>query len=197
MNKGWAHTDPILEAPMRGNHLHHRDIYELVCLWTTSNDCSPDVNGQKSYGTTKPIFDDSHSMLQPIFHGCWWKLQCSVTHFEVAWEEWCIVSFVCILDWWQLPFPKDCIRCLVMDFCRMLELDRQGQLHRLKITRFVWYIFGCLSLALAFPRYEIHYFFFSSPSSVSPSPSSFPSSIINSFNSFHKSSLSVLPHDTL
>lgn len=66
MYKGWTHTDPILEAPMRGNHLYHRDIYELVCLWTDSNDCPPDVNGQKSYGMTKAMFDDSHSMLQPI-----------------------------------------------------------------------------------------------------------------------------------
>ena len=31
---GWSHTDPILEAPMRGNHLYHRHIYDLVCLWT-------------------------------------------------------------------------------------------------------------------------------------------------------------------
>jgi hypothetical protein len=31
---GWSHTDPILEKPMLGNHLYHRDIYELVCLWT-------------------------------------------------------------------------------------------------------------------------------------------------------------------
>jgi len=31
---GWSHTDPILEMPMLGNHLYHRDVYELVCRWT-------------------------------------------------------------------------------------------------------------------------------------------------------------------
>jgi len=43
----WSHTDPILEKPMLGNHLYHRDIYELVCLWTggsRSNAVSDDDN---------------------------------------------------------------------------------------------------------------------------------------------------------
>ena len=44
----WSHTDPILEKPMLGNHLYHRDIYELVCLWTgggrRSNAVSDDYN---------------------------------------------------------------------------------------------------------------------------------------------------------
>lgn len=34
MYPGWSHTDPILEKPMLGNHLYHRDVYELVCRWT-------------------------------------------------------------------------------------------------------------------------------------------------------------------
>ena len=28
--EGWTHTDPILERPMAGNHLLHRDLYEFV-----------------------------------------------------------------------------------------------------------------------------------------------------------------------
>jgi acetyl esterase/lipase len=32
----WSHTDPILEAPFAGNHLFHRDVYDLVKLWTTT-----------------------------------------------------------------------------------------------------------------------------------------------------------------
>lgn len=55
MYKGWSHTDPILEAPMRGNHTYHRDIFEHVRLWTssssTSNSCR---NGQKNDGN---VFD--------------------------------------------------------------------------------------------------------------------------------------------
>ena len=37
MYPGWSHTDPILEKPMLGNHLYHRDIYELVRRWTDSS----------------------------------------------------------------------------------------------------------------------------------------------------------------
>ena len=54
MYKGWTHTDPILEAPMRGDHSYHRDIYDLVLLWTgsSSSDTLPTlyVNGEKSNG---------------------------------------------------------------------------------------------------------------------------------------------------
>ncbi|KAL7533633.1 hypothetical protein ACHAWF_004563 [Thalassiosira exigua] len=50
--KGWTHTDPILEAPMRGNHLYHKDIYDCVFSWT----------GSKSMGS----FDEKHPQLQPI-----------------------------------------------------------------------------------------------------------------------------------
>ena len=34
----WSHTDPILEAPFAGNHLFHRDVYDLVQLWTSDDD---------------------------------------------------------------------------------------------------------------------------------------------------------------
>jgi len=51
---GWSHTDPILEAPMRGDHLYHRDVYELVLKWTRDTD-APTSN-----------FDDQHSCLRPI-----------------------------------------------------------------------------------------------------------------------------------
>eukprot|EP01083_Nonionella_stella_P264012 896113_1 len=68
MYKGWTHTDPILEAPMRGNHLYHQDIYELVRLWTDSNN-SPDVIAEisrQSQGTETRMFDEKHPKLQPI-----------------------------------------------------------------------------------------------------------------------------------
>lgn len=32
--KGWSHTDPIIEAPMDGDHRFHHDVYNLVKLWT-------------------------------------------------------------------------------------------------------------------------------------------------------------------
>ena len=63
--EGWTHTDPILEAPMRGNHLYHRGIYELVCTWTNSHfpRCA---NGEKIGKNTTVHFDEKHPMLQPI-----------------------------------------------------------------------------------------------------------------------------------
>eukprot|EP00577_Skeletonema_sp_RCC1716_P020312 CAMPEP_0113387116 /NCGR_PEP_ID=MMETSP0013_2-20120614/8365_1 /TAXON_ID=2843 ORGANISM="Skeletonema costatum, Strain 1716" /NCGR_SAMPLE_ID=MMETSP0013_2 /ASSEMBLY_ACC=CAM_ASM_000158 /LENGTH=306 /DNA_ID=CAMNT_0000269991 /DNA_START=563 /DNA_END=1479 /DNA_ORIENTATION=+ /assembly_acc=CAM_ASM_000158 len=42
MYPGWSHTDPILEKPMLGNHLYHRDIYEMVRLWTCGSDIVSD-----------------------------------------------------------------------------------------------------------------------------------------------------------
>jgi len=33
---GWSHTDPILEAPMDGDHRLHRDLLNDVNKWTTS-----------------------------------------------------------------------------------------------------------------------------------------------------------------
>ena len=47
----WSHTDPIFEEPYRGNHLYHRDVYELVCLWTK---------------TKAEPFDESNHILKPI-----------------------------------------------------------------------------------------------------------------------------------
>jgi len=32
---GWSHTDPIIEAPMEGDHTLHRDVYNFVKFWTT------------------------------------------------------------------------------------------------------------------------------------------------------------------
>ena len=48
MYKGWSHTDPILEAPMRGNHTYHRDIFDLVRLWSSSSTSDSCRNGQKN-----------------------------------------------------------------------------------------------------------------------------------------------------
>ena len=50
MYEGWTHTDIIFEGPYIGNHLYHRDIYQLVCLWTDH---------------TIP-FDDTHPILLPL-----------------------------------------------------------------------------------------------------------------------------------
>ena len=66
MYKGWTHTDPILEAPMRGNHLYHRDIYELVCAWTGGSDSSPYIDGKKNGQEPMMMFDERHPMLLPI-----------------------------------------------------------------------------------------------------------------------------------
>eukprot|EP00581_Thalassiosira_minuscula_P017607 CAMPEP_0183716140 /NCGR_PEP_ID=MMETSP0737-20130205/10145_1 /TAXON_ID=385413 /ORGANISM="Thalassiosira miniscula, Strain CCMP1093" /LENGTH=502 /DNA_ID=CAMNT_0025945357 /DNA_START=275 /DNA_END=1783 /DNA_ORIENTATION=+ len=65
--KEWSHTDPILEAPMCGDHTYHRDIYDLVCVWTASNSFS-NINGLRSNGVNRSItkFDESHTLLKPI-----------------------------------------------------------------------------------------------------------------------------------
>ena len=55
MYKDWTHTDPILEAPMKGNHLYHKDVYQLVRLWT---------DNVQSHHTT--AFDEKHPILLPI-----------------------------------------------------------------------------------------------------------------------------------
>lgn len=72
--KEWSHTDPILEAPMRGNHLYHRDIYEMVCLWTSESNSNglngfDNMNGSacnEPKSQPMPAFDDRHLMLKPI-----------------------------------------------------------------------------------------------------------------------------------
>lgn len=46
----WSHTDPILEAPFAGNHLFHRDVYELVKLWTSSSSSAFDNNNKNENG---------------------------------------------------------------------------------------------------------------------------------------------------
>jgi prenylcysteine alpha-carboxyl methylesterase len=65
----WSHTDPILEAPFAGNHLFHRDVYDLVKLWTSATCDSadtPTTNGDAHDATTDAIkepllpFDENH-----------------------------------------------------------------------------------------------------------------------------------------
>jgi len=68
---GWSHTDPILEAPMRGDHTYHRDIYELVRTWTAGDSSSDSReesgvgNDRRTLPNTSP-FDEKHPMLRPI-----------------------------------------------------------------------------------------------------------------------------------
>jgi len=58
--EGWSHTDPIIEAPMEGNHRYHRDLYNLICKWTRSSSSDDDDDDEL------PPFDESHTMLKPI-----------------------------------------------------------------------------------------------------------------------------------
>ena len=71
---GWSHTDPILEAPMRGDHTYHRDIYELVRSWTAAGSPPSDSrreergvgNDRRTTLPNTPPFDEKHPMLRPI-----------------------------------------------------------------------------------------------------------------------------------
>jgi hypothetical protein len=62
-NSSWSHTDPIIEAPMEGNHRHHRDLYNLICKWTRSSSSDDDDDDD---GNELPPFNQSHPMLKPI-----------------------------------------------------------------------------------------------------------------------------------
>jgi prenylcysteine alpha-carboxyl methylesterase len=73
----WSHTDPILEAPFAGNHLFHRDVYDLVKLWTSStNDGAAETdtttNGEAHDATTNTMeelllpFDENHPACRKI-----------------------------------------------------------------------------------------------------------------------------------
>ena len=63
----WSHTDPILEKPMAGDHTYHRDIHELVCLWTAVDNTSRDNDGASDRDENLPlVFDLSHPILRPI-----------------------------------------------------------------------------------------------------------------------------------
>mmetsp|Transcript_18928 Transcript_18928/g.28814 ORF Transcript_18928/g.28814 Transcript_18928/m.28814 type:complete len:487 (-) Transcript_18928:721-2181(-) len=104
MYPGWSHTDPILEKPMLGNHLYHRDIYEMVRLWTGGSDtvsdeglgfCNGNIECNSEHkseiaeiigivdDSTKAVeddlnlrpFDETHSILRPI---------CPTTLVEIA-----------------------------------------------------------------------------------------------------------------
>lgn len=82
MYHGWSHTDPILEAPMCGDHSYHRDIFELVKLWTIDDNddvCHDDSNSKekketngnhnsrrKQRGVDIATFDERHPLLRPI-----------------------------------------------------------------------------------------------------------------------------------
>jgi len=63
---GWSHTDPILEAPMRGNHLYHCDIFDLVCLWSDGMELCKHGAVCESVEPTLVAFDQSHPKLQSI-----------------------------------------------------------------------------------------------------------------------------------
>jgi hypothetical protein len=80
MYQNWSHTDPILEAPMCGDHSYHRDIFELVKLWTMDNDDNKydgnsienETNGKHNSRQRKQCvvdiatFDERHPLLRPI-----------------------------------------------------------------------------------------------------------------------------------
>lgn len=95
---GWSHTDPILEKPMLGNHLYHRDVYELVRRWTVRRSTKSDdgigdmvrysehKSDAETIGTDDSSkaaesdfnltpFDETHSILRPI---------CPTTLVEIA-----------------------------------------------------------------------------------------------------------------
>ncbi|KAL3908414.1 MAG: hypothetical protein SGARI_003075 [Bacillariaceae sp.] len=60
----WSHTDPILEAPFAGNHLFHRDVYDLVQLWTKDdNKAEGEVKDTESLLLP---FDENHSACATI-----------------------------------------------------------------------------------------------------------------------------------
>jgi len=60
--EGWGHTDPILEAPFAGDHAFHRDVFELVQLWT--NNKTEKGSGEDS--TTFTVFDPSNPACKKI-----------------------------------------------------------------------------------------------------------------------------------
>ena len=74
--EGWTHTDPILEAPMRGNHVYHKDVYNLVRFWTSKlvvdesehkvDDLVLNDYGRNADGSSLPDLDEQHPMLLPI-----------------------------------------------------------------------------------------------------------------------------------
>jgi prenylcysteine alpha-carboxyl methylesterase len=66
--ENWGHTDPILEAPFSGDHTFHRDVYDLVTLWTTNKTSAEDSDpsAETSSVTTYAAFDQSHPACQKI-----------------------------------------------------------------------------------------------------------------------------------
>ena len=61
----WSHTDPILEAPMSGNHRFHRDVHNFVRHWTTRLDTT--LGGRKD-AELMP-FDEAKPECRPICPG--------------------------------------------------------------------------------------------------------------------------------
>eukprot|EP00584_Thalassiosira_punctigera_P012725 CAMPEP_0172547896 /NCGR_PEP_ID=MMETSP1067-20121228/17323_1 /TAXON_ID=265564 ORGANISM="Thalassiosira punctigera, Strain Tpunct2005C2" /NCGR_SAMPLE_ID=MMETSP1067 /ASSEMBLY_ACC=CAM_ASM_000444 /LENGTH=491 /DNA_ID=CAMNT_0013335047 /DNA_START=164 /DNA_END=1639 /DNA_ORIENTATION=- len=64
--EGWSHTDPILEAPMCGDHTYHRDIYEMVRIWTGRKSCSYADEKKRGQSHLSEPFDEKHCKLRPI-----------------------------------------------------------------------------------------------------------------------------------
>lgn len=64
----WSHTDPILEAPFAGNHLFHREVYELVKVWTATSQPGFGEDGTmgKDKGEHLLPFDDTHPACRKI-----------------------------------------------------------------------------------------------------------------------------------
>ena len=68
----WSHTDPILEAPFAGNHLFHRDVYDLVKSWTISSNGADTFfrkGAEENATTTTEIllpFDETHPACRQI-----------------------------------------------------------------------------------------------------------------------------------
>jgi len=60
--EGWGHTDPILEAPFAGDHTFHRDVFELVQLWTSNK--AEKKSGDDS--ETFTVFDPSNPACKKI-----------------------------------------------------------------------------------------------------------------------------------
>jgi len=67
----WSHTDPILEAPFAGNHLLHKDIYDLVKRWAVMKPATPPTTiatpkTQDQEPFLLPPFDETHSACTQI-----------------------------------------------------------------------------------------------------------------------------------
>lgn len=64
----WSHTDPILEAPFAGNHLFHRDAYNLIKRWAIMHppNMTMKPNQDQQQLLLLPPFDESHAACRKI-----------------------------------------------------------------------------------------------------------------------------------